>query len=186
MSIKSGSRKLKLRIARLVMESEIQSKHLEKKKLKKELRSVCIQLKSVLGLFLYNALLHKVSLAVKSRQKAILKCHENKLIKFRKNQNIVPENHKTSFAKCIAYNFSSYDLSDAEITALSYGLDTHIPTNTNSNTIATEFEFFFQNLLRDISDIPESEISKIKTRLRNTCEKYSKVKVPYRHRVIKE
>ena len=39
LSIKSGSRKLKLRIARLVMESEIQSKHLEKKKLKEELRS---------------------------------------------------------------------------------------------------------------------------------------------------
>ena len=30
LSIKSGSRKLKLRIARLMMESEIQSKHLEK------------------------------------------------------------------------------------------------------------------------------------------------------------
>ena len=44
LSIKSGSRKLKLRIARLVMESEIQSKHLEKKKLKKELRLSCIQL----------------------------------------------------------------------------------------------------------------------------------------------
>ena len=35
-SIRSGSRKLKLRIARLLMEREIQSKHLEKKKLKKE------------------------------------------------------------------------------------------------------------------------------------------------------
>ena len=34
LSIKSGSRKLKLCIARLVMESEIHSKHLEKKKLK--------------------------------------------------------------------------------------------------------------------------------------------------------
>ena len=43
LSVKSGSRKLKLRIARLVMESEIQSKHLEKKKLKKELRLSCIQ-----------------------------------------------------------------------------------------------------------------------------------------------
>ena len=64
LSIKSGSRKLKLTIARLVMESEIQSKHLEKKKLKKELRLSCIQLKSVLGLFLYNALLHQVSFAV--------------------------------------------------------------------------------------------------------------------------
>ena len=35
-SIISGSRKLKLRISRLLMEREIQSKHLEKKKLKKE------------------------------------------------------------------------------------------------------------------------------------------------------
>ena len=127
------------------MESEIQSKHIEKKKLKKELRSICIQLKSVLGLFLYNALLHQVSFAVKSRQKAILKRHEKKLIKFRKNQNIAPQSHKPSFAKCIVHNShdsSSCDLSDAEITALSNGLDTHIPTNTNSNKIVTEFELF--------------------------------------------
>ena len=98
LSIKSESRKLKLRIARLVMESEIQSKHLDKKKLKKELKSICIQLKSVLGLFQHNALLHQVSFAVKSRQKAILKRHEKKLIKFRKNQNIAPQSHKSSFA----------------------------------------------------------------------------------------
>ena len=117
-----------------------------------------------------------------------MKRHEKKLLKFRKNQNISPQHHKPSLAKCIVHNLSSYDLSEAEITALSYGLDTHIPTNTNSNTIATEFELFFQNLLRDISNIPESETSKIKTKLRNTCEKYSKVKVPYRDRfkIIKE
>ena len=184
LSIKSDSRKLKLRIARLVIESEIQSKHLGKKKLKKELRLACIQLKSVLGLFLYNALLHQVGFAVKSRQKAILKCHEKKLIKFRKNQNIASQSHKPSFAKCIVHNFSSYDLSDVEIKGLFYALDTHIPANTNSNTIATEFELFFQNLLRDISNIPECELSKIKTKLRNTCEKYSKVKVPYKHTKI--
>ena len=63
-------------------------------------------------------------------------------------------------------------------------MDTHILANTNSNTTATEFELFFQNLLRDISNIPKCELSKIKTKLRNTCEKYSKVKVPYKHRKI--
>ena len=46
----------------------------------------------------------------------------------------------------MVYNFSLYDLTDAEITALSYGLDIHISTNANSNTIATEFELLFQNL----------------------------------------
>ena len=63
-------------------------------------------------------------------------------------------------------------------------MNTHILTNTNSNTIATEFELFFQNVLRDISNIPESEVNKIKNKLRNTCEKYSKLKVLYRHRKI--
>ena len=60
LSIKGGSRKLKLRIAKLVMESEIQSKDLEKKKLQKQLRSIYIRLKSLLGLFLYHVLLHQV------------------------------------------------------------------------------------------------------------------------------
>ena len=184
LSIKSGSRKLKQPIAKLVMESKIQSKHLEKKKLKKELRLPCIHLKSVLGLFLYNVLLHQVSVVVKNRQKAILKRHEKKLMMFRKNQDIAPQSHKPSFVKCIVHKFSSNGLSDAEITALSYGLDTHILTNTNANTIATEFELFFQDLLRDISNIPECQLSKIKTKLRNTYKKYSKVKFPYKHRKI--
>ena len=100
-----------------------------------------------------------------------MKRHEKKLIKFRKNQSKAPQIHKPSFAKCIVHDFPSYHLSDAEITA-------------KSNTIVTEFELFFQNLLRDISNIPECELSKVKTKLRNTCEKYSKVKVPYKHRKI--
>ena len=100
-----------------------------------------------------------------------MKRHEKKLIKFCKNQSKAPQIHKPSFAKCIVHDFSSYHLSDAEITA-------------NSNTIVTELEFFFQNLLRDISNIPECELSKVKAKLRNTCEKYSKVKVPYKHRKI--
>ena len=47
-----------------MMERKIHNIYLEKKKLKKELRSICIRLKSVLGLFLYNALLYQVSFAV--------------------------------------------------------------------------------------------------------------------------
>ena len=52
LSVKSGRRISKLRIASSVMESKIQSKHLEKKKFKGELWSIWIQLKSILGLFL--------------------------------------------------------------------------------------------------------------------------------------
>ena len=37
---------------------------------------------------------------------------------------------------------------------LTYGLDQRIPPSTNKNTIKTEFEYFYQNILNNISDIP--------------------------------
>ena len=84
----------------------------------------------------------------------------------------------------MVYNFSSYVLTEEEMIALVYGLDHHIPTNINKDAIFTESEQFFQNLLRDISHIPENELSRIKTKLRNTCEKYCNVKVPCKYKDI--
>ena len=42
------------------------------------------QLKRVLGLFLFNALVHQIEIAVKSQSKAIRCRHDKKMIKFRK------------------------------------------------------------------------------------------------------
>ena len=39
--------------------------------------------------------------------------------------------------KCNVHDCPSYDLSGEKMTALSYGVDTHIPINTNTSTIAT-------------------------------------------------
>ena len=50
--------------------------------------------------------------------------------------------------------------------------------------IYTEFEVFYQGLLKDIGDIPETELQLIKTKLQNTSEKYTKTKVPYKYRTI--
>ena len=58
LSIKNVYRKLKLRTARIVMESEKENKHHEKKKSKKDIVLISNQLKIGLGVFLYNALLH--------------------------------------------------------------------------------------------------------------------------------
>ena len=75
-------------------------------------------------------------------------------------------------------------MSHEECIALSYGLDTHIPKNTNTNKIYTEFEMFYQNLLKNTSNIPETKLQQIKTKLLSTCDKYTKIKVPYKHRKI--
>ena len=107
------------------------------------------------------------------------------MIKFRKAQKGDKfTNKQRHIMKKIVHNFSSYNLSQEEINALSYGLDHHVPTNINKNSIVTEFELFFQNLLKGIPNMPETEISKIKTKLRNTCEKYCNIKVPYAKRKI--
>ena len=53
-------------------------------------------------------------------------------------------------------NFSTYTLLDEQYEALSFGLDTHIPVKVNKSAIYTEFEVFFQSLLKYISNIPEN------------------------------
>ena len=72
----------------------------------------------------------------------------------------------------------------AEINALSFGLDQHIATNINRNSIQTEFESCYQKLVNDMPNIPENELQQVKTKLRNTCKRYCNIKVPYKQRQI--
>ena len=65
-------------------------------------------------------------------------------------------------------------------------MEQHIPVKLSKHTIKTEFEVFYQSLLKNISHIPENNISLIKTKLRSTHEKYSSVNVPYECRRIVE
>ena len=66
LSIKNANQKLKLRIARIVMQTEMENKY-HQKKLEKDIDLISNQLKIGLGILLYNALLHKVNIAVRSR-----------------------------------------------------------------------------------------------------------------------
>ena len=59
-----------------------------------------------------------------------------------------------------------------------------MPTNINRNSIQTEFESFYQRLVNDMLNITENELQQVKTKLRNTCERYCNIKVPYKQRQI--
>ena len=63
-------------------------------------------------------------------------------------------------------------------------LDMHIPGKTNTNQIYSEFEMFYQNLLKKISNIPETKLLQFKTKLLITYDKYTKIKVRDKHRKI--
>ena len=69
------------------MENELERKNQEKRKLRKEIRSISIQLKSSLTVLIYSALLRKISDIIRSKQKAVSMRHEKKLINLRKWQH---------------------------------------------------------------------------------------------------
>ena len=82
------------------------------------------------------------------------------------------------------HNLSPYQLSSKEEEELSFGLDEHIPSVCNRNKLFTEFEMFYQNILKDISHLNNDVITRLKTKLRHTCDKYSRIKVPYKYRNV--
>ena len=158
------------------MEAELQNKYIEGKKTKKELRSISVNLRTTLGLTLFNAIIKKTNVAMKSRIKAITYRHEKKLQQYYVNTKI-----KQHPVKQIIHNFSSYFLSRDEEIAPSYGLDQHILSNLNKTDTDAEFEQFYHGLLKDISNIPEENLSTSKRKLCSTCEKYTRIKVPYKY-----
>ena len=105
-----------------------------------------------------------------------------------KRENLIPTFANAKLAiktgKHAVQNFSSYQLSEEEYKALSYGLHYHIPSKTNNNVINTEFENFYRSILCNISHVPDDQLAVLKTRIWSTCHKYSLINVPYRYRQI--
>ena len=63
---------------------------------------------------------------------------------------------------------------------LDYSLDQHIPTRVNESKIKREFESFFYQVQKCTSNLDQQIQDELKTKIRRTCENYSKVKVPYK------
>ena len=59
-AIKSGGFKIKKKIAKLVMEAEIQDKQSHLRKIRNDIRSLAITLKSTFGVVLFNTVTHQV------------------------------------------------------------------------------------------------------------------------------
>ena len=78
--------------------------------------------------------------------------------------NYVDE-RKQSYIKHTVHNLSCYIMSNEEHTALSFGLDHHIPTKSKDVAIEVEFEQLYQGLLRNLTHIPDNELTSLKTKL---------------------
>ena len=162
----------------------MQVKYQENKKLKQEIKALSTQLNILLPTLVYTTLLHRINVAVKRRIKSIAKHHERKLSKFRKHQHKSDFKRRIEVSKNAIHNISSYTLSNDETVAPNYGLDQQIPYTVNYNSINKEFELFYQNILRDTSHIPEQNLAHVKSKFQNTCEKYCKIKVPFKYKEV--
>ena len=185
LAIKSGGLKIKKKIAKLVMETEIEHKQYHLRKIQKDVRSLAISQKSTFGVILFNMVTHQLEVAIQSHLLSIKKRHIkniNYLRNNKRNYNTVADTPQ--LIRNTIHNFSSYILSRDEELALMYGMDQNIPSHLRSNVIKTEFELFCQGLLKNIEHLPENTISQIKTKLQQTCENYSKIPVLYKYKQV--
>ena len=129
---------------------------------------------------------YQINIAVKSRIKVIELRHGKKRynLKWKQETTNYADERKPFYIKHTVHNFSSYVWSNEEYTALSFGLDHHIPTKSKDVAIEVEFEQFYQGLLRNLTHIPGNELTLLKTKLRSTCKKYSKTHVPYKYKKV--
>ena len=61
LTVKHGSAKLEKTISRIIMKSEMQVKHQEKRKLKQEIKALSTKLKIALPTLVYTTLLHRIN-----------------------------------------------------------------------------------------------------------------------------
>ena len=167
------------------MVTELENKHHERRKLKKDIIKTTSKLKSSLSFIMYSTLLHQMNIAVKSKSRAITFCHKKKLLNQRKKQK-QHQQHDTLllYVKKTVCNMSSYVLSDEEQLAQSFGLDQHVPVKCDNNLVNTEFEHYFQNIKNTVPNISDDKMLQLKTKLLSTCEKYNNIKVPFKHRQV--
>ena len=167
------------------MNAELQNKHKEKQNLNKQILGTSSQLKRCLTNIIYITLLHQINKAIKSKIKAVSARHLKKLKKLRLRQNnFSSRKNNLVYLKRTVCNMSSYQLTQEEERALSYSLDHHIPSKTDPNLIYAEFESYFQSIRHKITNLPEIQILHLKTKLRNACEQYNNINIPYKKREI--
>ena len=87
-----------------------------------------------ISFFVNTVVISYFSLALKSKFKVITNCHQKKLTNLREQQERKISKSMTTYVKNTVHNFSSYQLTTEEYTALSNGLDRHIPCKFSSNS----------------------------------------------------
>ena len=76
LAIKSGNKKIQQKTASIIMNTELQQKYHEKRKLKREITQLSMKLKAQVGLVLFNGVIYSLDKSIKQKSITVTKRHE--------------------------------------------------------------------------------------------------------------
>ena len=125
------------------MATELQHKHLERKKPEEDFVKTTSKLKSRIS-FINITILHQINIALKRKCWAITYRQKKKLSNLEEKQKQNQKHNKFSlYAIQTVCNMSSYVLRDEEQLELSFDLDQHVLVMYDRYLIKTESDHFF-------------------------------------------
>ena len=131
------------------------------------------ELKNTIGFISYCTFNKLTNNRIQGKQTQWKSIHEKKLAVLFLEITTEVKIHKRP--ENIVHNFSSYILMKEEEYILSFGLDHHISSKMNRNTVKTEFEAFYHHLRKQLKNLEPNEMCELKTKLRRSCENYGNI-----------
>ena len=186
-----GTTRLRSKIARLIIETEMKNKHAKKKALQKKIKELRLKIASEIGFLTFYSLKYRIDKEVSIKKKKWSGTHEKKVRNLRSEQQEQHVAWNGSRAKnlptTIVHNFSSYVLSDEEIQVLSKTLDHYIPAvDKKSKRTQVEFERFYNDVLSSANNLNVQQKLSLKTTFLDTYKKYSTIKINFHDKSIIE
>ena len=176
----TGDHRLRLKISKLIIETELKDKHARRKVLHKEVKETRGKLKAQLGFFTYWSLIYRINNVVAFNKKKWKNTQQKKLQRLRQDHNNTPP-RRMEVRRDVphpVHNFSGYVLSDAETRVLSKTLDHYVPAvNNRSKRTQVEFERFYVEILANATNLNVEQKLVLKTSFLNAFNGYSKIKV---------
>ena len=150
-----------------------------------KLIKLCNDIKQMIGFILFNAIIYHLDKTIILKVSLIKERHNKKIYNLCKNDQLNNSDKTVKSILHTVHNNSSYIFSREKEKAWSFGIDERTQTTCNRNKLFVEFDTLYQNIVKDISHLPVDDITRLKTKQRCTCEKYSQIKVPYQYFEIK-
>ena len=172
---------LRDQIRRQILEAAIRNKQSKKKRLLQKIENNIDSLKIILitKLVLYR----KIKVIINKEERKWSNTHKKKLGRLQSGKRQFNKAKRRVIEKII-HHFSSYKLSSSEEYPLSCSLDQHILDRFNKNKVQTEFENFYDDVLQHTKDLYQKSQDELKSKLRLTCKKCSKSKIPYQQQKV--